>query len=399
MKPSPHSAIQRSMVSGEHSRLTPRAASTSAEPDREETERLPCLATGTPAPATTKAVHVEMLCVPLASPPVPHVSMAPTGARTDNALARSTRAAPAISSTVSPRACMPIRSAPICTSVAPPDIMTSKVRAASVCERVSPAATFLMAARRSSGPTSPAGEELEGTDGVSLSAAPRPPLDAGKVEEIGEQLMPVLRGDALGMKLDAVDGVTLVLHAHDDAVRRLRGDFQILGKRVAVDHERVIARRREVLGEAGEHALAGVVHLGQLAVHQIGRPHHAPAIDLTDGLMAETDTQDGHDRACALDQLEANTGAVRIARPRRQHDSLRPFRQHLVHGHLVVAIDLRARAQFPKEMNEVVGEAVVVIDQGQHGLVLRLVPIGRQVQGSRAHAVPLSGATGSGCRH
>ena len=35
--------------------------STSAEPEREEIARLPCLATGTPAPATTKAAQVEML--------------------------------------------------------------------------------------------------------------------------------------------------------------------------------------------------------------------------------------------------------------------------------------------------------------------------------------------------
>ena len=41
----------------------------------EEIDRLPCLATGTPAPATTKATQVEILCVPLASPPVPQVSM------------------------------------------------------------------------------------------------------------------------------------------------------------------------------------------------------------------------------------------------------------------------------------------------------------------------------------
>src|SRR5436309_2427140 len=36
--------------------------------------RLPCLATRMPAPATTKAVTVEMLNVPAASPPVPQVS-------------------------------------------------------------------------------------------------------------------------------------------------------------------------------------------------------------------------------------------------------------------------------------------------------------------------------------
>ena len=53
----------------------PSASSTSALPAAEETARLPCLATGTPAPATTNAVVVEMLKVCSPSPPVPQVSM------------------------------------------------------------------------------------------------------------------------------------------------------------------------------------------------------------------------------------------------------------------------------------------------------------------------------------
>ena len=44
----------------------PSASSTSAEPDRDVIARLPCLATGTPAAATTSAAVVEMLNVPRA---------------------------------------------------------------------------------------------------------------------------------------------------------------------------------------------------------------------------------------------------------------------------------------------------------------------------------------------
>src|SRR5690349_25127558 len=103
MKPIPQAGMQRAIVSGEHSILTPRADKTSAEPERDEIDRLPCLATGTPAPATTKAAQVEILCVFLLSPPVPQVSIAPSGAFTGTAHCLSARAAPAISSTVSPR--------------------------------------------------------------------------------------------------------------------------------------------------------------------------------------------------------------------------------------------------------------------------------------------------------
>ena len=59
--------------------LTPSAVRMSAEPDFDEKLRLPCLATGTPQPATTSAAAVEMLKVPAPSPPVPTVSMAPGG--------------------------------------------------------------------------------------------------------------------------------------------------------------------------------------------------------------------------------------------------------------------------------------------------------------------------------
>ncbi len=61
MKPMPASRMQVAIASGGMSILTPSAVSVSAAPDFEESARLPCLATGTPAPATTKAAAVEML--------------------------------------------------------------------------------------------------------------------------------------------------------------------------------------------------------------------------------------------------------------------------------------------------------------------------------------------------
>ena len=61
MKPTPASATQRAMTSEGTSSLTPSADSTSEAPDMEETRRLPCLATLTPAPAATSAAQVETL--------------------------------------------------------------------------------------------------------------------------------------------------------------------------------------------------------------------------------------------------------------------------------------------------------------------------------------------------
>ena len=68
--------------------LTPSAVSTSAAPERDDSARLPCLATGTPAPATMSAAQVEILNEPEASPPVPTTSIASGGAATRSIFAR-----------------------------------------------------------------------------------------------------------------------------------------------------------------------------------------------------------------------------------------------------------------------------------------------------------------------
>ena len=102
----------------------------SALPQRLETERLPCLATVTPQPATTKAVVVEMLKVPVPSPPVPQVS---TTAGADTwmraALRRMARAAPASSSKVSPLVASAAMKAPIRASGTVP-VKTSPIMSA-----------------------------------------------------------------------------------------------------------------------------------------------------------------------------------------------------------------------------------------------------------------------------
>src|SRR5207247_2067485 len=104
---------------------------------RPDIERLPCLATLRPAPATTNAVAVEMLNVPEASPPVPQVSTSisrsvPVSPATSSArvrtratLPRMTWAKPISSSTVSPFMRNAVRNAAICALVATPDMIAS----------------------------------------------------------------------------------------------------------------------------------------------------------------------------------------------------------------------------------------------------------------------------------
>ena len=124
--PMPTSSIARATRSGGRSMRTPRCSSTSAEPQRELIERLPCLATRTPAPATTNAAAVETLNVPEASPPVPQVSTSASIATADCpakigvACRRMAVAKPTSSSTVSPFMRSAVSSPTICASLAPP---------------------------------------------------------------------------------------------------------------------------------------------------------------------------------------------------------------------------------------------------------------------------------------
>ena len=106
--PIPTSSMACATRSGGRSMRTPKCSSTSAEPQRELMDRLPCLATCTPAPAITNAATVETLKVPEPSPPVPQVStrasIATGGASAKIGVAwrRIAVAKPTNSSTVSP---------------------------------------------------------------------------------------------------------------------------------------------------------------------------------------------------------------------------------------------------------------------------------------------------------
>src|SRR6266849_4014305 len=145
----PTSSTQRPTWAADSSRFTPSVSTTSAEPQsdaavRPDIERLPCLATLRPAPATTNAVAVEMLNVPEASPPVPQVSTSISRSvpvrpatssarvRTRATLLRMTWAKPISSSTVSPFMRKAVKNAAICALVATPDMIASMAADASM---------------------------------------------------------------------------------------------------------------------------------------------------------------------------------------------------------------------------------------------------------------------------
>ena len=134
----PASWATLAVSSGVWSSLTPRYSSTSAAPQSEEADLLPCLTTRTPAAAVTMAAMVEMLTVWARSPPVPTTSTIGPGTRSGLASSSITLASPVTSSTVSPLARSATAKPAICAEVAIPDMISRIAHAVSSAVRCSP---------------------------------------------------------------------------------------------------------------------------------------------------------------------------------------------------------------------------------------------------------------------
>src|SRR5690348_1636129 len=365
MKPMPASRMQSPICSGESSMFTPKAESTSAAPERDDKARLPCLATGTPAPATMSAAQVEILNEPEASPPVPTTSIASGGACTRSILARMTLTAPVISSTLSPRTRSAIRSPPICDGVASPDIICSKAAAASSRESAAPVATLAMSDLNSivtARPSiDPRWRRLSGS-GVRTAAAARLVPTLGDFKKVFQEQMTVLGGDAFRMKLHAVDRHLPMGEPHHQTVVGFGGHFKLARQRLALDHQRMIARGFEWRVDAAKDAAAIVLDFGKLAVHRHRCAHDLAAESLADRLVAEANAEDRDARRRGGDQVEADAGLVRRARAGREHDGVRLGGDHGARRHLIVTMHLDLGPELAEIVHEVEGEAVVVVD-------------------------------------
>ena len=80
--------------------------------------------------------------------------------------------------------------------------------------------------------------------------------------------------------------------------------------------------------------------------------------------MRRTILKDGE----GADALDRDTGSVGGLGPRRDDQVAGPLRAHARHVDCVVPEHAHFRAQLPEVLKEVVGEAVVVVDQQDHGM-------------------------------
>src|SRR5690625_6574165 len=86
------------------------------------------------------------------------------------------------------------------------------------------------------------------------------------------------------MKLDALDGHCPVTQPHDGAVGCLGRNIQFVRKARTVNHQRVIARGVEVLGQSPKYRPAVVTNRTRFAVHQLRCMSDLRSEDLADSL-------------------------------------------------------------------------------------------------------------------
>src|SRR5690606_32534420 len=100
------------------------------------------------------------------------------------------------------------------------------------------------------------------------------------------------REDTLWMELNPFNRKMDVAKAHHHTVVRLSGNLQLRRNRLAVYHQRVIARGRKGARDVAEDAATVVLDTTGLSVHEGRRVRDARSIYFTDRLISQTHTQD-----------------------------------------------------------------------------------------------------------
>ena len=128
----------------------------------------------------------------------------------------------------------------------------------------------------------------------------------------------------------------------------------------------MIPAGRKRLWQASENGSAVVNDLGGFTVHQRGSRNHLASEYFADRLMAKAYPQDGNLATEVPNRFEENSGVFGAAGAGRQDQRLGPERLNLLNGDLIIAAHLKLRAQFAKNLDEVVGERIVVIEYEDH---------------------------------
>src|SRR6202044_3824248 len=115
--------------------------------------------------------------------------------------------------------------------------------------------------------------------------------------------------------------------------------------------------------QTAEEAARIVRNARHLAVHRRWRPNNVAAKRLPDRLMTEADPEYRRRFAAHANEVETDAGFVRRARAGRENNGVRLVAERVRDRDLIVAPHRHVRAQLAQVMDEVEGEAVIVVDQ------------------------------------
>jgi len=105
--------------------------------------------------------------------------------------------------------------------------------------------------------------------------------------------MAIFGFDTFRVKLYAVNRMNFVGQAHNQPILCFSGNFKTVRQTVSFHNQRMIACGPERIAEAPENCFITMVDITDLAVHQVRGADHPAAVNLANGLMAETDAQNG----------------------------------------------------------------------------------------------------------
>src|SRR5215212_3353567 len=355
MNPIPTSFTQRATAEGDNSIATPRPSKRSADPHFEVTERFPCLATRTPAPAMTNAAVVEMLNVPEPSPPVPQVSTtnpSPGPTSTCSAWRRMADANPAISSIVSPRIRSAVRNAPIWAGVTAPVMIWSMAAADCSASSVPPSTTVRIASLMSRSRTNRSSPTLAISRRDRQLSHWRP-----SSQEVGKEIIARRRQNRLRVELDAFHRQGAMSQAHHQAVG-LGRDLELGRQCCSIDDQRVIPGGLKWIWKACKDAGAVVRDHRSLAMHEPWRASDPAAECRTNRLVAEADAENRHSAGEPPHKRNGDTGFAGRARSRGNHDAIEhrgQFLDVLDRDHIIAA-DQHVSPKLAQRLIEVEGE-------------------------------------------
>lgn len=184
-----------------------------------------------------------------------------------------------------------------------------------------------------------------------------------KFKPISNHGCPFGREHALGMELYAVDVVLLVLQGHDLPLVALGGYLQALGETLFGHHPRVVASHGDALGQPRKDGVVAKLRaLGGHAVKHVAEVGEPSAKHLADGLMAQAHAEHGLASSIRPYHVEQETSFRRNARAGAEDDLVKLLK--VFEPELVVAPDGHVGTEFLHEVGEVVGEGVVIVDDG-----------------------------------